>query len=56
MFENQTIEEERCMNPWREKCLNSDIALYIMYSDQRFPICQKCWKGISEMNFEWEYN
>ena len=48
---NQSIES--CKNPWKERCVNNDIEVYIYYKNQRIPICRKCWSNISETDIEW---
>jgi len=54
--EPQSLETEVCMNPWNGKCTNTDVALYIIYKNERLPICHKCWKDISSQNIEWTYD
>jgi len=34
---------EKCKNPWKGKCENTDIEVYIYYKDSSLPICKKCW-------------
>jgi len=29
------------------------IVLYIMWDGEELPICEKCWKRISESDLEW---
>jgi len=40
-----TKKEESCMNPWKPKCQNTDIALDIQYKGRRLPICNSCWEN-----------
>ena len=43
-----------CLNPWNGSlCLNTDIEVYILYKDERLPICRRCWKEIGESSLEW---
>jgi len=44
---------ERCRNPWNGKCENTDIILYILYRNEKLPICSKCWSQICESDLEW---
>ena len=42
-----------CKNPWRKKCNNTDIEVYIFFKNTRKPICRKCWNKIVENDYEW---
>ena len=44
---------EKCNNPWKEKCKNPDIEVFIYYKNKRLPICKKCWRKIAEKDIEW---
>jgi hypothetical protein len=44
---------ENCKNPWKGKCKNTDIEVYIYYRNKRLPICRKCWGIIAEKDIEW---
>ncbi len=44
---------EKCKNPWNDKCVNSDIQLYIYYKDRALPICSRCWTKIADKEIEW---
>lgn len=30
---------EHCKNPWNGKCRNTDIEVFILYKDNKLPIC-----------------
>ncbi|MEA2089283.1 MAG: hypothetical protein U9O89_00775 [Thermoproteota archaeon] len=45
--------KERCRNPWKSECKNTDIELYILYKDERRPICRGCWAKIAEKELQW---
>jgi hypothetical protein len=42
-----------CQNPWKGKCKNSDIEVYIYYHDKRLPLCRKCWNKIADKDLDW---
>jgi hypothetical protein len=44
---------EKCKNPLKEKCENTDIEVYIYYKNKCLPICRKCWGKIAEKDIEW---
>ncbi len=44
---------ENCQNPWNPNCENSDIELYILYDDERLPVCKSCWEKIVKTDVEW---
>jgi len=44
---------ERCRNPWKTNCTNTDIEVYIYFKEGSRPICSKCWDKISEKDIEW---
>ena len=44
---------EICKNPWKQKCKNTDIEVYIYYKNSNLPVCRKCWSKISEKDIEW---
>lgn len=48
------VNLEHCLNPWDDKCKNTDIAVYIVYKGRRIPLCWKCWRKISKNNVTWE--
>jgi len=48
-----SVKAERCMNPWKAECGNTDIVLYIFYDGSRVPICRDCWKRIASKKTEW---
>lgn len=48
------VHKEVCQNPWlKHPCKNTDIVVYIVYENQRLPICRKCWEKIAESDLEW---
>ncbi|MFQ6068035.1 MAG: hypothetical protein ACE5KD_00670 [Candidatus Bathyarchaeia archaeon] len=44
---------EKCQNPWKSECRNTDIEVYIMHEEQQLPICTHCWQRIADENYEW---
>lgn len=46
-------ETEECGNPWKKKCNNTDIDVYIYYRDGKIPICRECWTKIAKSDREW---
>ena len=45
---------EKCTNPWKEECANTDIEVYIIQKEEnKLPICHECWTSIAESNHEW---
>ena len=47
-------EQERCKNPWKTECKNTDIEVYIIGKDEkRLPICKECWTEIAKSDHEW---
>ncbi|MCJ7613922.1 hypothetical protein MUO71_04055 [Candidatus Bathyarchaeota archaeon] len=48
-----TQSNENCKTPWKERCKNSDIEVYIYYKNKRIPICRNCWSSIAEKDVEW---
>jgi hypothetical protein len=56
IYEPENFFRESCMNPWNGKCMETDVALYIIYRGERLPICRKCWGTISSTDIEWDYD
>jgi hypothetical protein len=54
--EPERLMKESCMNPWNGKCMDTNIALYIIYKGERLPICRKCWEAISSTDIEWMHD
>jgi len=45
---------EQCKNPWKKKeCTSTDIEVYILYKNNKVPICRECWAEIAESDREW---
>ncbi|MEM1589838.1 MAG: hypothetical protein QW175_05420 [Candidatus Bathyarchaeia archaeon] len=44
---------EHCRNPWDKSCRNEDIGVYIVFKDEKLPICRRCWRKIAEKDLEW---
>jgi len=44
---------ERCKNPLRKECRESDIAVYILFKGERLPICRQCWSRMADDDVEW---
>jgi hypothetical protein len=44
---------EKCQNPWKDGCRNTDIEVYIMHEKQQLPICTHCWRRIANEDYEW---
>ncbi|MCW3985476.1 MAG: hypothetical protein NWE91_03575 [Candidatus Bathyarchaeota archaeon] len=44
---------EKCQNPWKNECRNTDIEVYILHEDQQLPICTHCWRRIADESNEW---
>ncbi|MCW4037312.1 MAG: hypothetical protein NWF13_01100 [Candidatus Bathyarchaeota archaeon] len=42
-----------CRNPWRKKCENRNITVYIRYRGEQRPICKTCWKRIVTQGHQW---
>ncbi|MEM3715684.1 MAG: hypothetical protein QW341_01000 [Candidatus Bathyarchaeia archaeon] len=51
--ELKSSDGSRCMNPWKPNCGRTEIRLSIYYNGRILPICDECWKEISEKNIEW---
>ena len=49
----QTKTIESCKNPWKRKCENEDVAVYIYYRYRLLPICRDCWSTIADDDIEW---
>jgi len=47
------VKAERCRNPWNGRCTNTDIEVYIIYKNNKLPICRRCWSRIANSNIEW---
>ena len=44
---------EKCQNPWKTECRNTNIEVYILHEEQQLPICTYCWRRIADENVEW---
>jgi hypothetical protein len=44
---------EKCKNPWKPNCEETDIKLYIQIKGEDLPICKTCWDKIAASNHEW---
>lgn len=45
---------EKCLNPFRKRmCGRPDIEVYMMFDNERLPICSKCWTKIAKSDYEW---
>jgi len=48
---------EYCKNPFRKRNKrhkdDTNIALYIMYNNIKYPICYSCWNKIGNSDKEW---
>ena len=44
---------EKCKNPWKEDCVETDIQLYILINKESLPICRLCWNKIADSQKEW---
>ncbi|MEM3478736.1 MAG: hypothetical protein QW702_03100 [Candidatus Bathyarchaeia archaeon] len=53
LSEPKSPDGSHCMNPWKPNCRRTDIKLSIYYNGRFLPICNECWKEISEKNIEW---
>ncbi len=42
-----------CNNPWKKRCTNGDIVVYIRYKGEQRSICQSCWQAIAKNGREW---
>lgn len=52
-FDHMSRPVEKCQNPWKIKCKNTDIEVYIVHEEQQLPICTNCWHKIADDNYEW---
>ncbi len=46
---------EKCQNPWKSECGNTNIEVYILHKKQQLPICTNCWRRIAEEDYEWRH-
>ena len=44
---------EKCLNPWKKKCSNSNIAISIVVKGETLPICGQCWEQIADSDKVW---
>jgi hypothetical protein len=44
---------EKCKNPWKKDCEETDIQLYIQIKKEPLPICHSCWLKIADSKKEW---
>jgi hypothetical protein len=44
---------EHCKNPWKNKCKNENIKLYIIVKGEKLPICRQCWNRIADKELNW---
>ncbi len=44
---------EKCQNPWKRECRNTNIEVYIIHEEQQLPICIGCWHRIADEDYEW---
>ncbi|MFH1327271.1 MAG: hypothetical protein ABIH76_00225 [Candidatus Bathyarchaeota archaeon] len=42
------------MNPFKQRCENTRITVYIDAGDEVYPICNMCWSNIADDEIEWD--
>jgi len=49
-------KDEKCLNPFKPKCRNTEIAVYIEVNGSgKIPVCRECWEFLAE-NAVWDEN